>query len=87
MTAVSTDFLIMERDINILGILAGFALFLALIIDRMHHYIRELRVLRKGVEAERKRSKEKGESGEEVARLKAKIADLEARLAAADSRS
>ena len=73
---------------NILGISAGFALFMALVIDRMHHYIRELRVLRKGVEAARKRAKEEGESGErEVARLKTRIAELETRLAAADSHS
>ncbi|CBI28815.3 unnamed protein product, partial [Vitis vinifera] len=34
--------------------LMGFLLFLALMIDRLHHYIRELRLLRKAMEAEKK---------------------------------
>ncbi|KAL5715396.1 hypothetical protein ACHQM5_017223 [Ranunculus cassubicifolius] len=31
--------------------LMGFSLFLALIVDRIHHYIRELRLLRKSMQA------------------------------------
>ncbi|CAA6671301.1 unnamed protein product [Spirodela intermedia] len=62
--------------------LMGFSLFLALIIDRMHHYIRELRVLRKGEEAARKRSRKEESGDQDVARLKAKIAELESELAA-----
>ncbi|XP_060211376.1 uncharacterized protein LOC132638552 [Lycium barbarum] len=34
--------------------LLGFSLFLALVIDRLHYYIKELRLLRKTVEAEKK---------------------------------
>lgn len=49
---------------------AGFSLFLALMIDRIHYYIKEVRMLRKHLEAVKKmdtkteaaRSKEKGKS-------------------------
>nr|GMD33513.1 B-cell receptor-associated protein 31-like [Ipomoea batatas] len=34
--------------------LMGFVLFLSLMIDRLHHYIRELRLLRKAMEAAKK---------------------------------
>ncbi|KAF3630448.1 putative phosphatidylinositol/phosphatidylcholine transfer protein SFH3-like [Capsicum annuum] len=34
--------------------LLGFSLFLALVIDRLHYYIKELRVLRKTLEGEKK---------------------------------
>ncbi|KAJ8560986.1 hypothetical protein K7X08_027176 [Anisodus acutangulus] len=34
--------------------LLGFSLFLALVIDRLHYYIKELRLLRKTLEAEKK---------------------------------
>ena len=33
---------------------AGFTLFLALVIDRLHYYIKELRLLRKTMEGEKK---------------------------------
>ena len=36
---------------------AGFILFLALMIDRLHHYIRELRLRRKGMEAIKKQNR------------------------------
>ena len=36
---------------------AGFSLFLALMIDRLHHYIRELRILRKTLEAAKKQNR------------------------------
>ncbi|KDP22731.1 hypothetical protein JCGZ_01833 [Jatropha curcas] len=35
----------------------GFLLFLSLMIDRLHHYIRELRLLRKAMEAAKKQSR------------------------------
>ncbi|GER32947.1 B-cell receptor-associated 31-like [Striga asiatica] len=46
--------------------LLGFALFLGLMIDRIHYYIKEVRMLRKHLEAVKKsedvQSKEKGKS-------------------------
>ncbi|CAL5394053.1 unnamed protein product [Camellia sinensis] len=62
-----------------------FLLFLLLMIDRLHHYIRELRLLRKTMEAAKKqnRANEDGKSeelkvlGEEVSRLKKHIMQLE----------
>ncbi|XP_020238226.1 B-cell receptor-associated protein 31 [Cajanus cajan] len=68
--------------------LLGFVLFLFLMIDRLHHYIRELRLLRKAMEAAKKQSRsfEDGKSVsaaeqkalmEEIATLKPKIKNLE----------
>ncbi|XP_027911342.1 B-cell receptor-associated protein 31-like [Vigna unguiculata] len=68
--------------------LMGFLLFLSLMIDRLHHYIRELRLLRKTMEAIKKQSRsfEDGKNGhteelktltEEIATLKSKIKKLE----------
>jgi len=67
---------------------AGFVLFLSLMIDRLHHYIRELRLLRKAMEAAKKQSRsfEDGKSVsvaehkalvEETSTLKAQIEKLE----------
>lgn len=72
-------------------ILAGFVLFLSLMIDRLHYYIRELRLLRKTMEAVKKqnRSFEDGKNGsaeelralgDEVATLKTKIKKVESEL-------
>lgn len=63
-------------------------LFLSLMIDRLHHYIRELRLLRKTMESAKKQNRgfEDGKNasveevkalGEEVTALKAKIKKLE----------
>lgn len=63
-------------------------LFLALMIDRLHHYIRELRLLRKTMEAAKKQNRAFEDSkngnpgelkamGEEIAKLKANIKNLE----------
>ncbi|XP_057471254.1 uncharacterized protein LOC130760078 [Actinidia eriantha] len=68
--------------------LMGFSLFLALMIDRLHHYIRELRIRRKSMEAVKKQNQvfEDGKSGsakeikaleEEKIALKAKVNQLE----------
>ncbi|CAL0333931.1 unnamed protein product [Lupinus luteus] len=68
--------------------LMGFVLFLALMIDRLHHYIRELRLLRKTMEAVKKQSRsfEDGKNSnseeykaltEEIGTLKAKVKELE----------
>lgn len=62
----------------------GFALFLALMIDRLHHYIRELSLRRKNIEAVKKQNRafEDGRSElkaleEETTTLRAKIKILE----------
>ncbi|CAM8947117.1 unnamed protein product [Rhodiola kirilowii] len=68
--------------------LMGFMLFLALMIDRLHHYIRELGMLRKTMDATKKQSRsfddgKNGNSeelkaiGDEIASLKKKIKHLE----------
>ncbi|ESW04524.1 hypothetical protein PHAVU_011G102200 [Phaseolus vulgaris] len=67
--------------------LMGFLLFLSLMIDRLHHYIRELRLLRKTNEVIKKQSRsfEDGKNGNaeeqktltEIATLKSKIKKLE----------
>ncbi|XP_044467079.1 B-cell receptor-associated protein 31 [Mangifera indica] len=68
--------------------LMGFVLFLSLMIDRLHHYIRELRLLRKTMEAAKKqnRSFEEGKNANadelkslesEITKLKTKIKELE----------
>ncbi|XP_058220356.1 uncharacterized protein LOC131330696 [Rhododendron vialii] len=68
--------------------LMGFLLFLLLVIDRLHHYIREFRILRKTMEAAKKqnRAMEDAKSGssdelkvldEEISSLKTKIKQLE----------
>lgn len=71
--------------------LMGFSLFLGLMIDRLHHYIRELRIRRKSMEAVKKQNRvfDEGKTGvpedikaleEESAALRAKIKELEAEL-------
>ncbi|PSS04691.1 Urease accessory protein like [Actinidia chinensis var. chinensis] len=68
--------------------LMGFSLFLGLMIDRLHHYIRELRIRRKSIEAVKKQNQvfEDGKTGgakeikaleEEKIALKAKVNQLE----------
>jgi len=69
--------------------LMGFLLFLSLMIDRLHHYIRELRLLRKAMEAAKKQNRSFEDSsknggaeelkalGEEIAILRAKMKELE----------
>ncbi|CAN1124189.1 hypothetical protein LINPERPRIM_LOCUS3628 [Linum perenne] len=72
--------------------LMGFVLFLSLMIDRLHHYIRELRQLRKTMEATKKQTRgvddAKSSSSsssdemkaleEEAATLRSKVKQLEA---------
>lgn len=73
--------------------LMGFILFMGLMIDRLHHYIRELRLLRKAMEAAKKQSRsfedvknanpdEFKAMGEEITILKSKIKNLESECAA-----
>ncbi|KAJ0575050.1 putative B-cell receptor-associated protein [Helianthus annuus] len=71
--------------------LMGFSLFLALMIDRLHHYIRELRIRRKNMEAVKKQNRiiENGNNGSqdevkalesELTVLKEKVTHLESEL-------
>ncbi|CAN6552728.1 unnamed protein product [Malus baccata var. baccata] len=64
--------------------LMGCSLFLALMIDRLHHYIRELRIRRKGTEALKKqnRGSEDGKSSslDKVKVLENEMATLHTRL-------
>ncbi|CAJ1962525.1 unnamed protein product [Sphenostylis stenocarpa] len=52
-----TDQVLMARHL-LEATLMGAILFLALMIDRLHHYIRELRIRRKGMEAVKKQTRE-----------------------------
>ncbi|GMH12043.1 hypothetical protein Nepgr_013884 [Nepenthes gracilis] len=87
-----TDQVLMARNL-LDASLMGFILFLGLMIDRLHHYIRELRLLRKTMEAAKKQSRsfddgKNGNSGdlqamgEELTTLKTKIKNLESECAA-----
>ncbi|KAF5729076.1 B-cell receptor-associated 31-like [Tripterygium wilfordii] len=71
--------------------LMGSMLFLALMVDRLHHYIRELRIRRKSMEAIKKQARgfEDGKSssseeikalGEERTAMQAKLKNLESEL-------
>eukprot|EP00268_Persea_americana_P065305 TRINITY_DN8693_c0_g1_i3.p1 TRINITY_DN8693_c0_g1~~TRINITY_DN8693_c0_g1_i3.p1 ORF type:complete len:222 (+),score=53.26 TRINITY_DN8693_c0_g1_i3:570-1235(+) len=82
-----TDQVLMGRHL-LEASLMGFSLFLSLIIDRLHHYMRELRVMRKSLEAAKKQNRgfEDGKGGasddlkameEEISGLKGKIKQLE----------
>lgn len=75
--------------------LMGFILFLGLMMDRLHHYIRELRMLRKTMEVAKKqaRSFDDAKNGnpeelkameEEIAKLKSRVKTLESDTAAKD---
>ncbi|XP_043691497.1 B-cell receptor-associated protein 31-like [Telopea speciosissima] len=65
--------------------LMGFSLFLALMIDRLHHYIRELRLRRKAMEAVKKQSRGfeddgKNGSSEEMKALEVEVTKLRAKV-------
>ncbi|XAR53801.1 hypothetical protein NMG60_11022486 [Bertholletia excelsa] len=71
--------------------LMGFSLFLGLVIDRLHHYIRELRIRRKSMEVAKKQNQafEDGKLGaakeikameEEITTLRTKVSELESEL-------
>ncbi|RWR97352.1 B-cell receptor-associated protein 31-like protein [Cinnamomum micranthum f. kanehirae] len=87
-----TDQVLMTRHL-LEASLMGFSMFLALIIDRLHHYLRELRMQRKSIEAlkaQQSRGFEDGKGGgsdlkallEEIASTKAKIKKVESEDAA-----
>lgn len=64
--------------------LMGFSLFLALMIDRLHHYMRELRMLRKTMEAAKKQSREidegKTANGVELNALKEEVSAMKTKI-------
>nr|XP_043621487.1 B-cell receptor-associated protein 31-like [Erigeron canadensis] len=64
--------------------LMGFSLFLALMIDRLHHYIRELRIRRKNMEAIKKQNRiiENGKTGsqDELKALAGQVTTLKERV-------
>ncbi|CAL9117900.1 unnamed protein product [Musa textilis] len=74
-----TDQVLMSRHL-LEASLMGYSLFLALIIDRLHHYVRELRGLRKSMEAVLKQNRvlEEAKTGgsTEVKALDGMIASL-----------
>ncbi|KAK1275635.1 hypothetical protein QJS04_geneDACA000782 [Acorus gramineus] len=85
--ATPTDQVLMSRHL-LESTLMGYFLFLALLIDRLHHYIKEIRRLRKGMEAAMKQNSvlEEAKSGSleelkarerELEKLSAKIKQLE----------
>ncbi|OIV95820.1 hypothetical protein TanjilG_06796 [Lupinus angustifolius] len=82
-----TDQVLMAKHL-LEATLMGAVLFLALMIDRLHHYIRELRVRRKTIEAVKKQTRgaEDGKVEEikamegETAKLRAELKRLESEL-------
>jgi len=88
-TITPTDQILMRTHL-LEASLMGFALFLAIIVDRLHHYIRELSGLRMNMESLRKqakssqeeyfRLKEEKEGSNEMKLLKDEIADLRQNL-------
>ncbi|XP_059438711.1 uncharacterized protein LOC132171418 [Corylus avellana] len=85
-----TDQVLMAKHL-LEATLMGSSLFLALMMDRLHHYIRELRIRRKSMEAvkNQNRGPEDGKSGgseeikaleEETATLRTKLKQLESEL-------
>lgn len=78
-----TDQILLAHQI-LQAALMGFSLFLGLMIDRLHHYIRELRLLRKTMEAVKKqdRALDNNKNGEaslrdEISSLRNKVKQLE----------
>ncbi|KAK4758985.1 hypothetical protein SAY87_020286 [Trapa incisa] len=67
--------------------LMGFALFLALMIDRLHHYIRELDMLRKALKVTKQQSRAANnmKSGEVLKVLKEDTASLRANMGSLES--
>jgi len=85
-----TDQVLMAKHL-LEATLMGSSLFLALMMDRLHHYIRELRIRRKSMEAVKNQNRglEDGKSGgleeikaleEETATLRTKLKQLESEL-------
>ncbi|KAJ0989232.1 hypothetical protein J5N97_007588 [Dioscorea zingiberensis] len=75
-----TDQVLMSRHL-LEASLMGYSLFLALIIDRLHHYIRELRGLRKSMEAAMKQNRALEEARSDDIKAKEKeVSDLTVKI-------
>lgn len=63
---------------------AGFSLFLAFMLDRLHHYMRELRMLRKAMEPPKKQNRgfdeNKGGNGGDLNALKEEISSMRTKV-------
>ncbi|KAK6932756.1 hypothetical protein RJ641_002380, partial [Dillenia turbinata] len=69
--------------------LMGFSLFLVLMVDRLHHYMRELRVRRKSMEAAKKQNRAfddgKANGTEEIKALEEEVTKLQEKLKQVES--
>ncbi|XP_015885474.2 uncharacterized protein LOC107420917 [Ziziphus jujuba] len=69
--------------------LMGSSLFLALMIDRLHHYIRELRIRRKSMEAVKKQNRgfddSKTSGSDEIKAMEVELTTLQAKLKQVES--
>ncbi|KAH7682502.1 B-cell receptor-associated protein 31 [Dioscorea alata] len=78
-----TDQVLMSRHL-LEASLMGYSLFLILIIDRLHHYIRELRTSRKTMEAAMKQNRAleeaKNGSSEDIKAKEKEVSDLTAKI-------
>ncbi|XP_051125862.1 uncharacterized protein LOC127247857 [Andrographis paniculata] len=78
-----TDHILLARNLLEASLL-GFSLFLALMIDRLHHYIRELRVRRKKMESLKKQTRVfqdiKPPASEEIMVLEQEVSNLQGRV-------
>ncbi|KAL5990102.1 hypothetical protein ACLOJK_010999 [Asimina triloba] len=95
----ATDEILASRhflEASLMELVTSYSLFLALIIDRLHHYMRELRMMRKSMEAAKKQTRgfDDGKGGgsdeikaleEEASGLKTRIKHLEAKLKAKEA--
>ncbi|KAL2496347.1 B-cell receptor-associated 31-like [Forsythia ovata] len=71
----TTDQLILANHLLVASLL-GVSLFLGLMIDRLHYYIKELRLLRKHMEAVRTLDK-RNDEGKIKGKLKTEVAELD----------
>lgn len=82
---VATTLLLLKSD-EILNN-AGVSIFLLLIIDRIHYYIRELRTLRNTLEAGKKQDGSKNNGAAEVKALNEEIHKLKTKITKLESES
>ncbi|KAI3491296.1 hypothetical protein L1887_44390 [Cichorium endivia] len=70
--------------------LMGFSLFLTLMIDRLHHYIRELRILRKTMETAKKQNRAaeeyKNKGADEVKQLNEEMLKMREKMKSLESK-
>ncbi|KAI7752073.1 hypothetical protein M8C21_003755 [Ambrosia artemisiifolia] len=79
-----TDQIILAYHMLEASLMGRFSLFLSLMIDRLHHYIRELRILRKTMEAAKKQNRAaeetKNKGADEVKVLNDELSTLKAQI-------